>query len=51
MVLYDNEVLGYRITPQIRVAPSPPVQSAILELSCKLIRQPRDDLVVLQGDE
>lgn len=50
MVLYDNEVLGYPITPPIRVAPSP-VQSAILALSSKLIRQPRDDLVVLQGGE
>jgi hypothetical protein len=50
MVLYDNEVLGYPITPPIRVAPSP-VQSAILEFSSKLIRQPRDDLVVLQGGE
>ena len=46
MVLYDNEVLGYPITPPIRVAPSP-VQSAILELSSKLIWHPRDDLVVL----
>jgi hypothetical protein len=27
------------------------VQSAILELSSKLIWQPRDDLVVLQGGE
>ena len=50
MVLYDNEVLGYPITPPIRVAPSS-VQSVILEFSCKLIRQPRDDLVVLQGGE
>jgi hypothetical protein len=50
MVLYDNEVLGYPITPPIRVAPSP-VHSAILELSSPLIWHPRDDLVVLQGGE
>lgn len=50
MVLYDNEVLGYPITPPMRVAPSP-VQSAILELSSTLIWQRRDDLVVLQGGE
>ena len=50
MVLYDNEVLGYPITPPMRGAPSP-VQSAILELSSTLIWQPRDDLVVLQGGE
>ena len=50
MVLYDKEVLGYPITPPIQVAPSP-VQSAILELSSKLIRQPRGDLVVRQGGE
>ena len=50
MVLCDNEVLGYLITPPIRVAPSP-VQPAILELSSTLIWQPRNDLVVLQGGE
>ena len=48
MILYDNEGLGYPITSPIRVLPSP-VQSAILELSCTLIQQPREDLVVLQG--
>jgi hypothetical protein len=48
MVLYDHEVFVYPITPQIRVTPFP-LQSAILELSSILIRQPHDDLVVLQG--
>jgi hypothetical protein len=50
MVLYDNEVFVYPITPQIRVAPFP-LRSAILELSSTLIRQPHDDIVALQGGE